>query len=141
MYKRVKKKKIGVKATHRRALRRNMLTSLLESGKVETTTAKAKFLKSKADNFFSKVNEYEGLSLVRYLKRNLTTVKASKVAQLFSGSGNVSVRIVKSGFRKGDNAELSIVSIEGYDDVIKKSTKKKSTKKSEDKEKSKKDTK
>jgi ribosomal protein L17 len=46
MKKRVQKKKMGVKASHRKSLKRNLLTTLIESGKVKTTTVKAKVLRS-----------------------------------------------------------------------------------------------
>jgi len=46
MYKRVKKAKLGRKTAHRNALRHNLLRSLLERGHIETTSPKAKIVKS-----------------------------------------------------------------------------------------------
>ena len=54
MYKRVKKSKLGVKASHRDSLRRNLLRSLFEKNSVVTTTPKAKVLKMDASSLIEK---------------------------------------------------------------------------------------
>lgn len=115
MKKRVQKKKMGVKASHRKSLKRNLLTSLIENGKVTTTTVKAKVLKEEAQNFLANLKKHEGVTLVRSLKKILTTVKASKIANKLREVDDLKVTVVKEGFRKGDNADVNTVSISNYD--------------------------
>ena len=117
MKKRVQKKKIGVKASHRKSLKRNLLTSLIESGKVTTTTVKAKVLRSEAESFLATLKKREGVTLIRGLKQVLTTVKASKIANKLREVDDLKITVVKEGFRKGDNAEVSTVSISNYDKI------------------------
>lgn len=120
MYKRVKKKKLGRTASHRKSLKKNLMTSLLENGKVTTTSVKAKVLKTEIQNLFELLEKQEGVNLVRNLKSKLMTAKASKIAQSLKEKSLKKVSIVKVGFRKGDNAEKSTISIIGYDELKKK---------------------
>jgi large subunit ribosomal protein L17 len=135
MYKRNSKKKLGRKSTHRKALINNLLRSLFTNGKVETTTPKAKVLKSKAGRVIARAKRNgETLSGARYLtevfgKREL----AEKVVE-YAKKDNT-IEIVKIGFRAGDNAEKSRVTLTGFKGKkvekkdIKKDSKKKEVKK------------
>lgn len=132
MYKRVKKAKLGRKTAHRNALRHNLLRSLLERGHIETTSPKAKIVKSdmaslieegkkKSENlvFFRKLNVILGKP--ELVKKFLEYIKAEKTG----------TTIVKIGFRAGDNAEKSRVSLIGMEK--KKTSKKDSIEKKDEK--------
>lgn len=97
-------------ADQRKALKRNLLTSLFLYGKVETTDAKAKALSEEAEKLITRVKKQkEEFNAIRELNRVLFTETASRKALEFikstpKTSGNV--RRVKVGFRSGDGALL-----------------------------------
>lgn len=72
---RVSGTKFNVSYDHRRMLLRNLLTSLVTSGAITTTEAKAKALKSTFDKFITRVKKND-LSARRYAKQTLTTKEA-----------------------------------------------------------------
>jgi large subunit ribosomal protein L17 len=129
MYKRIKTKKLGRKKTHRDSLVRNLLRSLTTYGTVETTSQKAKVLKSKAEALLGKIRRSKDIpSLKRSL--NVTLGKRELVDRVIDYAKGGSVTIAKIGFRDGDNAEKSRVMLVDYAGgaVKKKSTKKESAK-------------
>lgn len=135
MYKRINKKKLGRKKSHRESLVRNLLRSLFTSAKVETTTPKAKVLKSKAEDILNTVrnSKEEDLSLRRKLQEIFgNTDLAKKVYEICKKDG-VKISIAKIGFRAGDNGEVSRVEIKGVE--LKKKVKKETKVKEEEVEK------
>ncbi len=123
MFKRVKKSKLGVKASHRGSLRRNLLRSLVTNGFVVTTSPKAKVLKMDASALIEKAKKNESLEVKRSLNNTLGEDKLVKKLIEYITKEKTGVKIVKVGFRDGDNAEVSRVSLIGKDKkkVIKKS--------------------
>ena len=117
MLKRVGSKKLGRKASHRRALVKNQLKSLFENGKVHTTTPKAKVLKSNAESLISSVTEMD-LNTRRRLQGKLISSDALKNFETYMSAKDKAVKIVKVGFRAGDNAETSRVSLQGFSKAI-----------------------
>lgn len=115
MYKRVKKAKLGVKASHRDSLRRNLLRSLITKGSLTTTTPKAKVLKMDASSLITKGKKSENLEVRRSIQDTLGNSKLAKKLIEYSGKEKIGVRIVKVGFRDGDNAEMSRVSLIGIE--------------------------
>jgi len=104
--------KLSRKADHRKALLRNLATSLVLKGKIKTTNAKAKALVSYIERLIRLAQKAEPMNAIRMIKRHLFTEPAQKafIKQLENRkreSGNV--RVVKLGTRVGDRAEMSLV--------------------------------
>jgi large subunit ribosomal protein L17 len=129
MYKRMKRKKLGVKKTHREALINNLLRSLFDNNYVVTTTPKAKVLKSEASSLIAKGKKYgEDLSFRRRLQVILGDKEIVDKYKEYISKDKPGVSFVRVGYRSGDNAEVSRVYLLGLD---KKKSPKAKTKKEE----------
>ena|GEM_PF-646005 len=95
-------------ADQRKALIRNLITSLFLYGKVQTTDAKAKALASEAEKLITKVKrQKETFNAVRELKRVIFTEEASKKALAYVTSTKKTsgfTRLTKIRLRPGDRA-------------------------------------
>lgn len=134
MYKRKSIKKLGRTASHRKALIKNQLRSVLSTGKIKTSTVKAKVLKGELESMFSNIKKSKenDINLIRHLKEILGSDELVKKAIELGKKDGVKVTIKKVGFRDGDNTEMSVVEIEGFKTEQKKEVKK--GKKKEEKE-------
>jgi large subunit ribosomal protein L17 len=117
MHHRIAGRKLGRTSSHRTAMLRNLVTSLLEHEKVKTTDAKAKEVRPLAEKLIGLAKRgdlharRQALSVVR---------KAEVVKKLFetlspryqSRTGGY-LRIVKVGYRPGDGAPVSLVELIG----------------------------
>lgn len=117
MYKRVKKAKLGRKTSNRKALIKNQLRSLFESGHIVTTSPKAKELRRNAQSLIDGEKKNKG-SIAWRRKLAITFGNNDKLVKEFVAycekeiSG---IRLIKVGFRKGDNGEKSRVELIGAD--------------------------
>lgn len=106
-------RKLNRTSSHRKALLRNLVTSLLEFEKIETTDAKAKELRKVADKMITwgKRGDLHARRQALRVVNNKTMVQKlfNDIAPRFIERGGGYTRIVKSGRRKGDNAPLSII--------------------------------
>lgn len=133
MYKRVKIKKLGRKKTHREALIQNQMRTLFGSGVLETTTSKAKAVKSTAQSLLASINQKEiPLDIRRRLLRILGDKKIVDKAIKYAQNEDDGVRIIKTGFRAGDNAQLSRVELIGFEGKRKRKSIKKEKEEKED---------
>ena len=117
-------RKLGRTASHRKALLRNMVSSLLEFEKIETTDAKAKELRKVADKMIT-WGKRGDLHARRLSLRVISSTKIvqklfNDIAPRFKERKGGYTRIIKVGRRKGDNAPLSIIELIPQDE--KKST-------------------
>jgi len=116
MYKRNSIKKLGRKSSHRKALIKNLLRSVIQSGKVNTSSVKAKVLRGELTSVLSKAKNSDEKDLS--LKRELLTIFGDKelVKKVFeiAKKESTKVSIKKVGFRAGDNTEMSLVEISGF---------------------------
>ena len=109
-------RKLGRNPSHRRAMFRNMVTSLIVHGRVTTTDAKAKELRKVADRMIT-LGKRRTLAARRRARRYPRTDAAVKrlfeeVAPAFSGRAGGYTRINKVGRpRRGDAAPLSVVEL------------------------------
>ena len=126
MYKRKSIKKLGRTTSHRKALIKNQLRSVLSTGKVKTSTVKAKVLKGELESMFNdiKKSKENDINLIRHLKEILGSDELVKKAIELGKKDEVKVSIKKVGFRDGDNTEMSVVEIEGFKTEQKKEVKK-----------------
>lgn len=105
-----------MRRSHRNAVVNNQLRTLFEKGKLNTTTPKAKFVKSQAESLVSSIKKSEDgdLNLRRKLQVVLGKDSLIKKAMEYGKKEESTVTFVKVGFRDGDNAELSRVELRGF---------------------------
>jgi len=131
-------KKLNRTSEHRKALLKNMLNSLIKYEQIKTTLPKAKFLKPQADKIIT-LGKKETLQTTKMLVSKLQDIKsANKVKKTLSkryqNRKGGYTRIIKAGFRYGDNAPMAIIEFVDRDveakrvDKPKKDTKKESPK-------------
>ena len=106
-------KKLNRTSEHRKALLKNMLNSLIKYEQITTTLPKAKFLKPQADKIIT-LGKKETLQTTKMLMSKLQDItSANKVKKTLSKryearSGGYT-RIIKAGFRYGDNAPMAVI--------------------------------
>ncbi len=122
-------KKLNRTSEHRKALLKNMLNSLIKYEQIKTTLPKAKFLKPQADKIIT-LGKKETLQTTKILVSKLQDLKsANKVKKTLSKryekrNGGYT-RIIKAGFRYGDNAPMAIIEFVDRDIEAKRVDKKK----------------
>ena len=122
-------KKLNRTSEHRKALMMNMLNSLIKYEQIKTTLPKAKFLKPHADKIIT-LGKKETLQTSKILISKLQDAKsANKVKKTLSKryekrKGGYT-RIIKAGFRYGDNAPMAIIEFVDRDVEAKRIYKKK----------------
>ena len=122
-------KKLNRTSEHRKALLKNMLNSLVKYEQIKTTLPKAKFLKPQADKLIT-LGKKNTLHNTKILVSQLQDVNsANKVKKTLSKryekrSGGYT-RIIKAGFRYGDNAPMAIIEFVDRDVVARRVDKKK----------------
>ena len=122
-------KKLNRTSEHRKALIKNMLNSLIKYEQLTTTLPKAKVLKPQADKIIT-LGKKENLQNTKILISKLQNIKlASKVIKTLSKryekrKGGYT-RIIKAGFRYGDNAPMAVLEFVDRDIQAKKVDKKK----------------
>ncbi|MDC3008071.1 50S ribosomal protein L17 [Candidatus Pelagibacter sp.] len=122
-------KKLNRTSEHRKALLKNMLNSLIKYEQIKTTLPKAKFLKPQADKIIT-LGKKDTLSTTKTLVSKLQDIKsANKVKKTLSKryekrNGGYT-RIIKAGFRYGDNAPMAIIEFVDRDVEAKRVDKKK----------------
>jgi large subunit ribosomal protein L17 len=108
-------RKLGRTSSHRRALLRNMVSSLLEHEKIETTDAKAKELRKIADKMISWGKRGDVHARRQVLKiigsKKIVQKLFNTIAPRFEKRKGGYTRILKVRRRKGDNAPLSIIEL------------------------------
>jgi len=106
-------KKLNRTSEHRKALLKNMLNSLIKYEQITTTLPKAKFLKPQADKIIT-LGKKETLQTTKMLMTKLQDItSANKVKKTLSKryekrKGGYT-RIIKAGFRYGDNAPMAVI--------------------------------
>ena len=136
-------KKLNRTSEHRKALLKNMLNSLIKYEQIKTTLPKAKFLKPEADKIITlgkKDNLHNTKMLVSQLQDSKSANKVKKtLSKRYEKRSGGYTRIIKAGFRYGDNAPMAIIEFVDRDveakkvDRIKKSTSKEPEKKEDKK--------
>ena len=131
-------KKLNRTSEHRKALLKNMLNSLIKYEQIKTTLPKAKFLKPQADKIIT-LGKKDTLQNTKMLVSKLQDIKsANKVKKTLSKRYEKRLggytRIIKAGFRYGDNAPMAVIEFVDRDIQAKKvDIKKKDTSKTSEK--------
>lgn len=114
--------KLGRNTSHRRALLRNLVTSLIMEERIETTTAKAKAMKPLVEKMIT-LGKKGDLSARRLAAGYLLTDAAVKrlfdtVGPRFGDRNGGYTRIVRTGVRRGDGGETVFIEILGNEKVL-----------------------
>jgi large subunit ribosomal protein L17 len=108
----------GRTANHRRALLRNLVISLFEHLKIETTVAKAKETKRMAERVITlgKKGDIHSrrLALSRIPNKHAVTKLFTEIAPKIERSSGY-LRVLKTRFRAGDNSDMAILEFVDYD--------------------------
>ena len=125
-------KKLNRTSEHRKALIKNMLNSLVKYEQITTTLPKAKVLKPQADKLITLGKKDSLQNLRRIISKLQDEGSASKVRKTLSkryeNRKGGYTRIIKAGFRYGDNAPMAVVEFVDRDVEAKKVDKKKTEK-------------
>ncbi|MCB9225490.1 MAG: 50S ribosomal protein L17 [Crocinitomicaceae bacterium] len=125
---------LGRQASHRKAMLSNMACSLIEHKRINTTVAKAKALrgfveplitKSKTDSTHSRRVVFSKLKN-KYAVTELFREVAPKVANREGGY----TRIIRTGYRQGDNAEMCMIELVDFNEIYGGDATKKTTRRS-----------
>jgi large subunit ribosomal protein L17 len=106
-------RKLSRNSSHRHALMRNMVTSLIEHGRIRTTDAKAKEVRRWAERMIT-LGKQQSVAARRRARAFVQTDAAvaklfGEVAPLFMNRAGGYTRIIKVGQRAGDAAPISIL--------------------------------
>ena len=115
-------RRLGRTTSHRMAMFRNMATSLFEHERIVTTAEKAKELRPIAEKMITLAKRgdlharRQALSFIRSkdVVEKLFTVLRDK----FSDRKGGYTRVLRTGVRKGDAADMAIIELVGYEEVI-----------------------
>ena len=109
------KRKLGRTADHRVSMLRGLVTYLLKNGSVETTVTRAKELRSVADKMITlgKTNtlhsKRQALSYIT--DRDVVKKLFDEIAPKYANRNGGYTRILKTGPRQGDAAEMAIIQL------------------------------
>ena len=112
---RARSRKLGRTSAHRKAMYRNMVTSLLDSERIETTDAKAKQIRRLADRMITLGKRgdlharRQALSVIR--SRDVTAKLFGELAERYRDRPGGYTRVMKLRQRHGDAAPISIVEL------------------------------
>src|ERR1700751_4260043 len=114
--------KLGRNTSHRRALLRNLVTSLILEERVETTVTKAKAMRPEVEKMIT-LGKRGDVSARRLAAGYLTTAEAvtrlfDTVAPRLGDRNGGYLRIVRTGFQKGDGAEKAFIELVGAEKLL-----------------------
>ncbi len=125
---------LGRKAAHRKAMLSNMACSLIQHKRINTTVAKAKALrtfveplltKSKADSTHSRRTVFSYLQ-----NKDIVTELFREVAPKIADRPGGYTRIIRTGYRLGDNAEMCMIELVDFNEIYTTEKVKKTTRRS-----------
>ena len=122
-------KKLNRTSEHRKALIKNMLNSLIKYEQITTTLPKAKVLKPQADKIIT-LGKKNTLSNTKTLISKLQDIKSTNkvkktLSKRYENRKGGYTRIIKAGFRYGDNAPMAVIEFVDRDVEAKRVDKKK----------------
>ena len=124
---------LGRKSGHRKALLANMATSLILHKRIQTTVAKAKALKMYVEPLITKSKEdttHSRRMVFSYLKnKEAVTELFRTVAPKIADRPGGYTRVLKTGFRLGDGADMALIELVDFNEAALASSTKKAAKK------------
>src|SRR6266853_3171 len=113
-------RKLNRTSSHRKALLRNLVLSLIEHERIKTTDAKAKELRRYADRMVTlgKRGDLAARRMAFAFMQSRDAVKKlfDEIAPRFKERAGGYTRVVKFGVRRGDAAPLSVIEFSDYSD-------------------------
>ena len=108
-------RKLGRPTDHRQAMLRGLVTYLLENGRIETTVTRAKEVRAMADRMITlgKENTLHSRrqALAYVTKEDVVKKLFDEIAPKYEDKNGGYTRIVKTGPRRGDAAEMCIIEL------------------------------
>ena len=122
-------KKLNRTSEHRKALIKNMLNPLIKYEQITTTLPKAKFLKPQADKIIT-LGKKSTLQTTKMLMSKLQNIQSTNkvkktLSKRYEKRNGGYTRIIKSGFRYGDNSPMAVIEFVDRDVEAKRVDKKK----------------
>lgn len=117
-------RKLGRTSSHRDAMFRNMVTSLLEHERIITTKEKAKEIRPITEKLITLAKRgdlharRQALSYVR--SKSVVDKLFDSIKEKFADRPGGYTRIVLTGLRQGDAAQMAIIELVGYEEKIEK---------------------
>ena len=112
---------LGRKSGHRKALLANMATSLILNKRIETTVAKAKALKMYVEPLITKSKDdstHSRRTVFSYLKnKEAVTELFRTVAPKIADRPGGYTRVLKTGFRQGDGADMALIELVDFNEA------------------------
>ena len=108
-------RKLGRTTDHRKAMLRAMVTYLLENGQIETTVTRAKEVRAVAEKMIT-IGKNDDLHAKRQVFAYVTKESVAKklfdeIAPKYADKNGGYTRIIKTGSRRGDAAEMAIIQL------------------------------
>ena len=108
-------RKLGRPTDHRQAMLRGLVTYLLENGRIETTVTRAKEVRAMAERMISLGKENTLHSrrqdLAYVTKEDVVKKLFDEIAPKYEATNGGYTRIIKTGPRRGDAAEMCIIEL------------------------------
>lgn len=108
-------RKLGRSAEHRKALMRNMMISLIEHRKIQTTIAKAKTVQPEIESLLALAREdtphARQIALSRLASKQAMRMLFAFAPAQYAGRNGGFTRITKLGPRQGDAAEMVVLEL------------------------------
>ena len=108
-------RKLGRTSDHRTAMLRAMVTFLLENGKIETTVTRAKEVRSMTEKYITLAKEnnlHNKRQALAFITKDEVVKKLfDEIAPKYADVNGGYCRIIKTGPRRGDAAEMAIIEL------------------------------
>ena len=108
-------RKLGRTSDHRTAMLRAMVTFLLENGRIETTVTRAKEVRSMAEKYITLAKENtlsnKRQAMAFITKEDVVSKLFNEIAPKYAEVNGGYCRIIKTGGRRGDAAEMAIIEL------------------------------
>lgn len=115
-------RKLGRTSAHRKAMFRNMVTSLFEHERIVTTEHKAKELRPLAEKMITLAKRgdlHARRQALNYLRsKNIVAKLFDDIQEQYSDRNGGYTRIIKTGTRSGDAAAMAIIELVGYEEDL-----------------------
>lgn len=129
---RVSGRKFGLEKDHRDLMLKNLVSSLVEHGRINTTLARAKEMRGLAERMITHAKKdtiHYRRQVYKVLQdRSLVKKVFTELAPRFAEREGGYTRVLKNGYRKGDCAPMAIIEFVG-NETIKETAKSKTSKK------------
>lgn len=125
---------LGKKTGHRKAMLQNMACSLIEHKRISTTIAKAKTLRVFVEPILTKAktdSTHSRRVVFSYLQnKDMVTELFREVAPKIANRAGGYTRIIRTGYRLGDNAEMCMIELVDFNELYNNENTKKTTRRS-----------